>query len=187
MTESARILLVFAHPALERAHVNPAMAAAVRDLPGLTLDDLYESYPDFTIDVSREQALLREHDLIVLQFPLYWYSSPSLLKEWLDLTWLRGFAYGRGGDKLKGKTLTCAVSTGGRPEAYRSEGDNRFSVEDFLRPFEQTARRCGMTWAEPFVLYGALASTPDGLARETARYRARLAALAAQAGRAAAA
>jgi glutathione-regulated potassium-efflux system ancillary protein KefG len=179
MSQPAATLLVFAHPALERAHLNPAMARAVLDLPGVTFHDLYETYPDFTVDVSREQNLLMAHELIVLQFPFYWYSAPSLMKEWLDLVWLHGFAYGPGGGRLRGKTLLCAVSTGGRPDAYGPEGHNRYTVAEFLRPFEQTARLCGMTWAEPFTVFGSEAAAPADLAREVARYRARIEALAA--------
>lgn len=175
---SARTLLVFAHPALERARINPAMAEAAKSLPGLTFHDLYEAYPDFTIDVLAEQTLLEEHEVIALQFPLYWYSAPSLLKEWLDLVWLHGFAYGARGDKLRGKTLFCAVSTGGGQDAYQAGGHNRFTLDEFLRPFEQTAWLCGMNWAPPFAIHGAALIKPDDLTRRTAEYREHLAALA---------
>lgn len=177
----ARTLVVFVHPALERARINPALVAAAADLPRTTVHDLYESYPDFTIDVPAEQRLLLDHDVIALQFPLYWYSAPALLKEWLDLVWLHGFAYGHAGERLRGKTLFCAVSTGGPQDAYGSEGRNRYSVEDFLRPFEQTARLCGMVWAEPFAVHSAAVIAPDDLARSATAYRDRLAALAAEA------
>src|SRR3569832_2738442 len=107
---SVRTLLVFAHPALERWRVNPILCEAVADLPNLTVHDLYETYPDFTIDVPAEHRLMLEHDLIVLQFPIYWFAMPSLLKEWMDLSWSRGFAFGEGA-KLAGRGLMCAVST----------------------------------------------------------------------------
>lgn len=176
-----RTLLVYAHPALERARISPAMLRAVENLPGLTAHDLYEVYPDFTIDVPAEQQLLVDHDLIVLQFPLYWYSAPALLKEWLDLVWLHGFAYGQGGTKLRDKTLACAVSTGGPQDAYGPDGHNRYSVAEFLRPFEQTAHLCGMRWAEPFAIHAAAVIDPDDLARCAGAYRERLQALAAEA------
>lgn len=179
---TARTLIVFAHPALERARINPAMLDAARAVPGVTVHDLYEVYPDFTIDVPGEQQLLLDHDLIVLQFPLYWYSAPALLKEWLDLVWLHGFAYGQAGTRLRGKTLFCAVSTGGRQEAYRTDGHNRFTVAEFLRPFEQTAHLCGMRWAEPFAVHAAAVIDPDDLDRCLAEYRERVRGLAAEAG-----
>jgi len=171
---SQRTLLVFAHPALERGRVNPAMAEAAASLPGLTVLDLYEVYPDFTIDVRVEQKRLLKHDLIVLQFPLYWFSIPSLLKEWLDLVWTRGFAFGPGA-KLKGRTLLCAVSTGANRDAYDREGRYRFDMDAFLSPLEETARYCGLKWAEPFVLHGREAPDDESLARALARYRDHLA------------
>jgi len=172
--EPPRTLLVFAHPALERGRVNPAMAEGVKDFPGLTLHDLYEIYPDFTVDVRAEQKRLLKHDLIVLQFPLYWFSMPSLLKEWLDLVWSRGFAFGEGA-KLKGRTLMCAVSTGANRDAYGPDGRYRFDMEAFLRPLEQTARYCGLKWAAPFVLHGREALTPEALDAGVGAYRDRIA------------
>jgi glutathione-regulated potassium-efflux system ancillary protein KefG len=103
----ARTLLVFTHPALERTRVNWAMAEAARTVEGVTFHDLYEAYPDFAVDVDEEQQRLTAHDLIVLQFPLYWYTGPALLKEWLDLVWLQDFAYGEKA-ALQGKTLRPA-------------------------------------------------------------------------------
>lgn len=183
MTEAAlaRTLVVFAHPALERARTNPALLAAIQDAPGVTVHDLYEAYPDFTIDVPFEQALLVDHAVIVLQFPLYWYSAPALLKEWLDLVWLHGFAYGQNGTRLRGKTLFCAVSTGGPQDAYGPDGHNRFSVSEFLRPLEQTAHLCGMRWAEPFAVHAAAVLGEAELAACAGVYRERVRALAVEA------
>lgn len=170
MTAAASTLLVFAHPALERARINPAMARAAAGLPGVTLHDLYEAYPEFTPDVGAEQALLTAHAVILLQFPLYWYSCPALLKEWLDLVWLHGFAYGRNGDRMQGKVLACAVSTGGDAAAYETDGRNRHTVAEFLRPFEATARLCGMRWVEPFAVHGAAVLDEADLMAATRRY-----------------
>ena len=78
MRERNRILLLLAHPSLERSEVNRPMADAVRGLDGLTLVDLYAEYPDFQIDIDREQQRLLEHDIIVFQHPLYWYSTPAI-------------------------------------------------------------------------------------------------------------
>ena len=175
--ETARTLLVLAHPALERARVNPALAEAAQALPGVTVRDLYELYPDFTVDVGAEQKLLLEHDLIVLQFPMFWYSAPSLLKEWIDSVWVRGFAYGRHGGALRGKTLLCATSIGASSAAFAAEGEFRFTMAEFLRPFEQTARYCGLTWAEPFVMYGDSLSSDAGLEAAAEAYRTRIAEL----------
>ena len=166
-----RMLVVLAHPALERSRANRALMVAVEFTPEARLHDLYETYPDFLFDVPAEQERLRAHDVIVLQFPLYWYSGPALLKEWQDLVWLHGFAYGEGSRSLAGKTLACAISTGGRQSAYEAGCKRRFSLAEILRPFEQAAYLCGMTWAEPFASHASNLHGPGDLGAEAARYR----------------
>lgn len=170
MVDHPTTLVIFAHPVLERARVAPGLLAAAQGAPHVEIRDLYELYPDFTIDVEAEQAALVRHQRVVLQFPLFWYSAPALLKEWLDLVLTHGFAYGAEGHALKGKTMALAISTGGGKAAYQTEGHNRFSVAAFLHPFDQTAHLCNMRWAEPFVVHGAAVLTEQDLAREAGRY-----------------
>src|ERR1700761_7289041 len=81
LTPGARGLIVFAHPAFERARVAPAMLHAAERVPDFPVRDLYDLYPDMTIDVLAEQVALAVSDFVVLQFPLYWYSVPALMKE----------------------------------------------------------------------------------------------------------
>jgi glutathione-regulated potassium-efflux system ancillary protein KefG len=181
MPPASGVLLVLAHPAMERSRANRAMGTAALGAPGVTLLDLYETYPDFEIDVRAEQKRLLGCRCLVVQFPLYWYSTPALLKEWFDLVWLHGFAYGRGGTALKGKRMMAACSTGGDAPAYGRQGANRFTIEEFLRPLEQTAALCGMDWAAPFVLHASAVKDEAALARESEAYRQRLLALAQEA------
>jgi glutathione-regulated potassium-efflux system ancillary protein KefG len=179
--------VVLAHPALERSRANRAMAVAAECTNEARLHDLYEAYPDYLIDVPAEQARLSAHDVIVLQFPLYWYSCPALLKEWIDLVWLHGFAYGEGGVALQGKTLACACSTGGRDVNYGPFGHNRFTMDEFLRPFEATAHLCGMRWVKPFIAHGAALLEEEDLSRTGKAYHAWLRQLADRSARARAA
>jgi glutathione-regulated potassium-efflux system ancillary protein KefG len=166
-----KILVLFAHPRPSLSVVQRALRAAIERLDGIDLRDLYAEYPDFAIDVPREQALLLAHDLIVLQHPLYWYSSPAIIKEWLDLVLEQGWAYGPHGDRLHGKFLMSAVSTGGSDSAYRDGGHNRFAIHHLLSPFDQTAHLCGMAWLEPFVVHQGRRLEPDNLARAAETYR----------------
>ncbi|CAN7359744.1 NAD(P)H-dependent oxidoreductase [Caulobacter sp. LjRoot300] len=171
------VLLTLAHPALERSRANRALAKAAKGLEGVTFHDLYETYPDFAIDIEAEQEKLLAHDVVAVQFPLYWYSTPALLKEWFDLVWLHGFAYGIEGNALAGKRLFAACTTGGAAKAYHAHGYNRFSMDEFLRPLEQTAYLCGMVWETPFVVHGAATKDDEELKAEAQRYRARIASL----------
>jgi glutathione-regulated potassium-efflux system ancillary protein KefG len=171
------VLLALAHPALERSRANRALAKAAKGLEGVTFHDLYETYPDFAIDIEAEQEKLLAHDVVAVQFPLYWYSTPALLKEWFDLVWLHGFAYGIEGNALAGKRLFAACTTGGAAKAYHAHGYNRFSMDEVLRPLEQTAYLCGMVWETPFVVHGAATKDDEELKAEAQRYRARIASL----------
>jgi glutathione-regulated potassium-efflux system ancillary protein KefG len=153
---SRRLLILFAHPAIHKSRVNHVLLSYVRSLPGITVNDLYEWYPKFYINVAREQALLLEHDVIIFQHPFYWYSSPAILKQWQDLVLEYGFAYGKSGTRLNGKLFLTAISTGGPISAYQRSGYNYFTLRELLVPFEQTARLCGMTYLPPFVVPGVL-------------------------------
>lgn len=172
-----RILLNLFHPTFAHSRGGKALAEAARQLPNLTFRDMYQEYPDFKIDAKKEQALLLEHDLIVFQHPVRWYSGPALLKEWQDQVLQCGFAYPPGvGDKMNGKYWLTAVTTGGPQDAYRSGGSNNFTISELLRPFQQTATFCGMTWLPPFVVHSVLPVTMGGssdeeLARRAEEYR----------------
>jgi glutathione-regulated potassium-efflux system ancillary protein KefG len=172
-----KVLILFAHPALEKSRVNRRLAAVARTTAGVTFHDLYEAYPDFDVDVPREQQLLLAHDLLVVQHPFYWYSTPALVKQWEDLVLEHGWAYGTGGTALKGKWWLSAVTTGGRETAYGPEGLNRFSVRELLRPLEQTARLCGMTFLAPLVVHGTHRLDEPGIDDAAEEYRRTLEAL----------
>jgi glutathione-regulated potassium-efflux system ancillary protein KefG len=173
-----RLLILFAHPAFQKSQINRELVVAIESMTGVTTNDLYELYPDFYIDIAREQQLLLDHDVIIWQHPFYWYSSPAIIKQWEDLVLEYGFAYGKNGTKLRGKLVLTAISMGGPFSAYRREGQNYFTVREFLAPFEQTARFCGMTYLPPFVVPGVLSMTEEGeIQRYSAAYRRLLEAL----------
>lgn len=165
----SRVLVLFAHPALEKSRVNLRLAREVRDIAGITFHDLYEAYPHSIIDVRHEQSLLADHDVIVMQHPFYWYSTPALLKEWQDLVLEYGYAYGKGGTALKGKILLNAITTGGPEEAYQSDGYNRFTMRQLLAPLDQTAYLCGMVFLAPFVVHRSLVISDPEEAKPFAR------------------
>lgn len=165
------ILVILAHPARSRSRVNSCMREAVENLAGLTFVDLYEEYPEFLIDVKREQTRLLEHQLLVFQHPFYWYSSPPLLKEWLDVVLEAGFAYGEGGTKLRGLDFLQVISTGAPAEAYQAQGYHGFTVDELLRPFQATARLCGWNYHEPILVQGARALDESYLQQRAKLYR----------------
>jgi len=150
-----RVLVLFAHPSLDRSEVNRPMLDAAEAIEGVTVVDLYAEYPNFQIDTDREQQRLVDHDVIIFQHPLYWYSTPAILKEWQDLVLEHDFAYGSNGTALHGKLFFSAITAGGAESAYREKGFNHFSVRELLRPLEQTASLCGMNYLPPYALFAS--------------------------------
>jgi len=152
-----KTLVIIAHPQLHHGSgVNKRLAEALQDAGHATVHELYSAYPNGVIDVAHEQKLAMKHERIILQFPFWWYSSPPLLKQWLDEVLTFGWAYGPGGDKLHGKELGLAISTGSDKEAYTPEGYNRFTMEELTRPYAATSHLIGMTFLPIFVVHGAM-------------------------------
>ena len=146
--------LVF-HPDLQQSRVNRTWKAQLEASGKVaTSRDMYREYPDFNIDVGREQEYLLAHDRIIFQFPFYWYSSPPLLKKWLDDVLTYGFAYGKSGDQLKGKSLQIITSAGGQ-QKYYSGFDIYATMYDLLRPFQLTANLCQLSYMLPVWMYRA--------------------------------
>ena len=150
----AKVLILFAHPALEKSRVNKRLIGAAERIDNVTLHDLYEEYPDFDVDIKREQKLLTEYDLIILHHPFYWYSTPALLKQWEDLVLEHGWAYGSKGKALVGKKLMQVITTGGSDRAYQKDSLNKHTVREFLVPIEQSFILCGMKCLPPYLVQG---------------------------------
>ena len=172
------LIVYYAHPGQQHSHVNAAMFAAAQAVDGITCVDLYREYPRFDIDPDREQQRLLDHDIILFQFPLFWYSTPSILKEWQDVVLEHGFAYGTGGTRLAGKRMMLAISAAGPQDAYAPDGYQHHDLRTFLRPLEQTALLCKMQFLPPYVLYASLKAVEAGqVAPHVAGYRHLLQAL----------
>ncbi|PMG94710.1 potassium transporter KefG [Vibrio breoganii] len=163
---SKRVLLLFAHPSQSRSEVNIALYKAAKKVPGITCVDLYSEYPKYDIDIEWEQQRLLDHDVIIFQFPLYWYSTPSILKEWQDLVLEYGFAYGHEGTAIQGKQFFCAITAGGKEDAYQTDGYNHYTIRELLHPIEQTAALTGMHYWAPFVLFGSRTALEEGRVKE---------------------
>lgn len=160
----AKLLVYYAHPGHNKSRVNRGMFDAAAAIDSIDVLDLYARYPRFNINIDEEQQRLIDHDIIVFQFPVFWYSTPSIIKEWCDLVLEYGFAYGPDGDKLKGKSMLLAISAAGPESAYSTDGYQRYPLRTFLTPLEQTAALCNMRFLPPYVLFGSLHAPDDGRA-----------------------
>ena len=173
----ANVLLLFVHPLLEKSRVHGQLLQAARSVAGVTVHDLYEQYPDFDVDVRREQELLLRHDIIVWQHPFYWYSAPPLLKQWQDLVLEHGWAYGKRGTALEGKKVLQVLSSGGSRDAYRPGGFNKYGLREYLRPFERTAELCRMEYWPPYWIDGVHRMDASTIQQHARQFRSLLVAL----------
>ena len=152
----SKILVVLAHPNIESSLGNKTILEKFKSLhPEAEIDELYKLYPDFRIDVKKEQQKLLKADYIILQFPMYWYNAPALLRQWFESVLEHGFAYGSTGKALQGKKLILSITTGSPFDAYRVGGVQNFSIEDLTKGFHQLANLCSMKW-EGFIVTGNL-------------------------------
>lgn len=175
-TTAADVLVLVAHPQLEQSRVNRRLLEAARRSAGrVEVRDLYALYPDYWIDVAAEQARLAQARLVVWQHPIQWYHMPPLMKLWVDEVLSFGWAYGPGGDKLRGKDLWLVASTGGAEDSYRPDRYNRYFFDAFVPPYEQTAALCGMRFLPPLVIHGAHRAGDDDIEAHAQVYAERLA------------
>ncbi|MFA8343712.1 MAG: NAD(P)H-dependent oxidoreductase [Rhodothermaceae bacterium] len=143
-------LVILTHPDFDNSIANKTIVTNIsQQTENVKVRHLDKIYPDFNIDIETEQNELLKADTIVFQFPFFWYSTPALLKHWIDKVFSFNFAYGPEGDKLKGKNFLLSFTVGGTEDAYKPTGYNHFYIEDFLKPFEQTAYLSGMIWNKP--------------------------------------
>ena len=158
---SPDIYLIAAHPDWRASRVNRRLMEQAQQLPRVQLRDLYGSYPDYAINVQREQQALSQAQLLVLLHPIQWYSMPALQKLWFDEVLTYGWAYGssahngQAGNALRGKDVWLVATTGGSEESYHPQSYNRYFFDAFLPPYEQTAALCGMRFLPPLMLHGA--------------------------------
>lgn len=175
MPVKPKILILFAHPYPRQSRINRALIEQAKALRHVTVHDLYALYPDFNIRVRAEQELLLRHDVVVFQHPMHWYHAPALTQEWLDVVLEHGFAYGVDDtSRLDGMDMMVATSTGGPASSYGREGFNRFTIDEFLRSFEQTAALCRMNYRPPFLIHDAAILQPEEIAQHADRFRALL-------------
>jgi NAD(P)H dehydrogenase (quinone) len=132
----------------------------------------------FVPELEAEMQKVRRADLLLLQFPLWWFSVPAILKGWIDRVFAMGFAYDlrstfeRG--PLRGKRAMLSVTTGSPEALFRLDG-KLGSMDDILHPIHWGVLRfVGMDVLPPFVAYGVAHASPDDRAALLRSYRERM-------------
>lgn len=150
------ILIVSGHTDLNQSFANKIILDELQSLlPQAEFVLLDKLYPDYRIDVAAEQKRLIEADIIVLQFPFFWYGMPSIMKKWIEDVFVHGFSHGSTGDKLHGKKVILSFTVGAPEEMYQHGGLQTYTLDEFMPPFKQFSKLCGMEWQE-YVFTGGL-------------------------------
>lgn len=158
------VLIVYGHTEVEGgSFANKIILEDIQTLlPNAVIDNLDEEYADFNIDVPAEQAKMEAADIIVLQFPIFWYSMPSIVAKWMEETFTHGWSHGSKGKALVGKKLLISFTTGAPADMYVEGGIQMYPVETMMTRFEQTANLCGLDYVGYVYTGGvAYASRPD--------------------------
>ncbi|SDS07357.1 Putative NADPH-quinone reductase (modulator of drug activity B) [Paenibacillaceae bacterium GAS479] len=150
-----KTLVIVTHPNIDTSVVNKRWVEELRKYPEkYTVHELYKAYPDEKIDVKKEQQLVEEYENIVLQFPMYWVSSPPLLKKWFDEVWTHGWAYGSQGHAFKNKKVALAISLGAQETDFTKEVLGH-ELDEVLLPFKMNFEFVEAVYLPPFTFYSA--------------------------------
>ena len=141
------IIVISGHTDLATSVANKTILDTLaQELPDAGIVKLDSLYPDFNIDVEAEQQRLLGADIIVFEFPIFWYSWPSMLHRYVEEVFQHGFSHGTTGDKLKGKKLVLSFTTGAPAEAYTHDSMG-LTVHDLLLPAKATCSLTQMQFA----------------------------------------
>ena len=164
-------LVIVTHPDLKKSVVNRRLVEELRKAgEDVTVHSLYDAYPDEKIDIQKEQALVDAHDAIVFQFPIYWYSAPSLLKKWFDVVLTPDWGY-LNHYALEGKKVALAISTGGKAEDYSEKGAAGFTATQFLTPYIMSCGYLKAVYAGLHACYNTFAIFPEELEENAKAYK----------------
>lgn len=146
-----KTIVLVSHPELRESHTQSFLRESL-PAEGVEWHHLEEAYPEGQVDVEREQELLRRHDRILFQFPLYWYSAPAHLKVWQDKVLTDSFVFAKSGSQLEGKEFGLIVSTAIPEREYQAGGKEQFTISELLRPFQAMAQKVGMRYLPPLLI-----------------------------------
>jgi NAD(P)H dehydrogenase (quinone) len=132
----------------------------------------------FAPDVAAEMEKVLRADFVILQFPLWWFSLPAILKGWVDRVFASGFAYGAGKwydrGPLRGRKAMLAVTTGGPRNFYAPSGING-DINQLLFPIEHGILYfSGMQVLPAFIAWSVARESGAERARCLEEYRERL-------------
>jgi len=167
----ATVLVLVAHPNIQKSNANAALAKAASEVEGVQVVNIY----DYPVTPEAYKECVSRAKAIVYQFPIYWMSAPHLMKQWTDEVFM---VFTQDESLVKGKRFMVCCTTGSPEAAYQHGGKNKYTIEEYLRPYEGQANHAEMIWEKPLPVYGQF---PNGgqeeLKQGCQKYQERLQAL----------
>lgn len=171
-----KIVLVLAHPSMKKSKSNNNLLTIAKKNPALEVIDLYAKYENFPIGeklplelLQQDQKTIQNADILIFQFPFYWFSAPALLKKWQDEILMRGWSH-MGGEALKGKKFALAITLG-EPKSNYSTEKLGHTVLELLAPYRVMANYLGMQVETPFLQYDTYAPSEETLQKVALEYQ----------------
>lgn len=151
-----KTLVIVTHPDIENSVLNRRWIEELSKYPEkYVIHQLYKVYPDEKIDVLAEQKRIEKYDKIIFQFPVFWFSCPSLLKKWIDEVIIYGWAFGSKSEfKVANKKIALALSVGLNEYEYSAQEKYKYTLEQLTRPFELTFDYVKADYQPFFAYYG---------------------------------
>lgn len=134
-----KTLIINAHPTPEQSHTQSFFKEVVTSLENV-------SYIELTKNLPKLEELLN-YQRIIFQFPVYWYSSPAILKQWMDNTFFSGDS------RLSGVELGIVAIFGVSQSQYQAGGKEKYTPSEMLRPFEMLSNHLNMIYLPPFSVF----------------------------------
>ena len=145
-----KTLIIMSHPDVTQSSSQQFLLAAVKGEEQIQvrhLESILAAQGSKHFDKTLERAFLQEADRIILQFPLYWYQCPSVMKQWMDEVLTLNLS-----QKAK-KEFGIVVTVGAKSDRYTAGGSVGFGIEELLRPYQALANQLGWEYQTPFVIY----------------------------------
>lgn len=149
-----KTLIIISHPEILDSSTQAFLKATIKGFNDVTWHSLEESYGSdlSNLDIDYEKQLLQEHDRIIFQFPLYWYSAPASLKKWQDNVLTRTFTYKEDEGLLRDKEFGIVTSIGNSLDHFQAGGFENYSLSEILIPYQALAKRSGMNFIKPLII-----------------------------------
>ncbi len=147
-----KTMVVISHPTVHSSSAQQFFLATLKGEEAVTvrhLDEVWSEKKPHFIRAAEEKALVEsEAERLILQFPMYWYQAPSVMKEWIDTVMSKNAPFAK-----QIKEFGIVVTLGVKEEAFRAGGKEQFTISELLRPFQALANAMGWTYLPIFEVH----------------------------------